>query len=349
MSQSTFTPLSNTEVSAFCSQMAMILHSGIFAMEGISIMLEDAKNAQEQDLLSQIDTNLQATGSLYESLKSTSAFPEYMLQMVRIGEDTGKLDDVLDALSVYYDREASIAMTIKNAVTYPLIMVFMMLLVILVLITKVMPIFNQIFQQLGTEMTGLSKAILNFGTVINYYSTILIVFMILLVAAVLYFSRTKKGRMQLRSLASHAPGTRIFLEKIALCRFAGGMSLTLSSGMSPEECIRMTAGLIDHDEFATKLGVCREALDEGQEFYKALLDAGVFSGIYARMASIGDRTGALDEVMQDIADQCQDEIDQKFSGLIAALEPTLVIVLSLIVGLILLSVMLPLMGIMSSL
>ena len=66
MSQSTFTPLSNTEVSAFCSQMAMILHSGIFAMEGISIMLEDAKNAQEQDLLSQIDTNLQATGSLYE-------------------------------------------------------------------------------------------------------------------------------------------------------------------------------------------------------------------------------------------------------------------------------------------
>lgn len=349
MSQSTFTPLSHTEVSAFCSQMAMILHSGIFAMEGISIMLEDAQDAREHELLAQIDDHLQATGSLYEALKSTAAFPAYMLQMVRIGEETGKLDDVLDALSVYYDREASIAQTIKNAVTYPLIMVFMMLLVIIVLITRVMPIFNQIFLQLGTEMTGLSKAILDFGTAINYYSTILIILTILVVAAVFYFGRTSKGRQHLRTLAAHTPMTRAFTEKIAMCRFAGGMSLTLSSGMSPEECLRMAAELIDHDGFAARLEVCQEALDEGQEFYRALLDAGVFSGLYARMASIGDRTGALDEVMQDIADQCQDEIDVKFTGLIAALEPTLVIVLSLIVGLILLSVMLPLMGIMSSL
>ena len=268
--------------------------------------------------------------------------------MVRIGEETGKLDDVLDALSVYYDREASIAQTIKNAVTYPLVMIFMMLLVILVLITRVMPIFNQIFQQLGTEMTGLSKALLDFGTTINYYSTILIILTILVVAAVFYFGRTKKGRRNLRTLAAHTPMTRAFMEKIAMCRFASGMSLTLSSGMSPEECLRMAAELIDHDSFAARLEVCRESLDEGQEFHKALLDAEVFSGIYARMASIGDRTGALDEVMQEIADQCQEEIDLKFTSLIAALEPTLVIVLSLIVGLILLSVMLPLMGIMSS-
>lgn len=349
MSQSTFTPLSHTEVSAFCSQMAMILHSGIFAMEGISIMLEDAENAQEHELLSQIDERLQASGSLYDALKSTAAFPEYMLQMVRIGEETGKLDEVLDALSVYYDREASIAQTIKNAVTYPLIMVFMMLLVILVLITRVMPIFNQIFLQLGTEMTGLSRAILDFGTAINYYSTLLIILTILVVAAIFYFGRTKKGRRHLRMLAVRAPGIRAFMEKIAMCRFAGGMSLTLSSGMSPEECLRMAAELIDHDGFTAKLGICKESLDEGQEFHKALVDAQVFSGIYARMASIGDRTGALDEVMQDIANQCQEEIDIKFTNLIAALEPTLVIVLSLIVGLILLSVMLPLMGIMSSL
>lgn len=349
MSQQLFTPLSNTELSAFCSQMAMILRSGIFVMEGISIMLEDTTDPEEQAFLTGIDNALQATGSLHQSLRETGAFPEYMLQMIRIGEDTGRLDDVLDALAVYYDREASIAQSIRNAVTYPLIMVFMMLLVILVLVTKVMPVFDQIFQQLGSEMTGFSRTLLDFGNAVNRYSTVLLILTILLAAAVLYFGGSKKGRRSLRAVAVHISWFRSFLEKITACRFASGMSLTLSSGMSPEECLKLTSGLIADGSFTRKLDICRNAIENGEELNHAFTEAGIFTGIYARMASIGDRTGTLDEVMQDIADRYQEEIDQKFTGIIAALEPTLVIILSLIVGMILLSVMLPLMGIMASL
>ncbi|MDE7319101.1 MAG: type II secretion system F family protein [Lachnospiraceae bacterium] len=349
MAQQTFTPLSNMEVSAFCSQMAMILHSGIFVMEGISIMLEDTLEPEEHALLVQVDRTLQETGILHEALRKTGAFPEYMLQMIRIGEETGKLDDVLTALSAYYDREASIAQTIKNAVTYPLIMVFMMLLVILVLVTKVMPIFDQIFRQLGNEMTGFSRAVLNLGTAINRYSAILIVFVILLAGAALYFGKSRSGRRQFRSFAIHISFIRSFMEKLAACRFANGMSLTLSSGMSPEECLKLTSKLVAEENFSKKLDACQEAIENGQELSEAFTKAGIFTGLYARMASIGDRTGALDEVMQEIADRYQEEIDLKFTGIIGALEPTLVIILSLIVGMILLSVMLPLMGIMSSL
>ncbi len=349
MAQQTFTPLSNMEVSAFCSQMAMILHSGIFVMEGISIMLEDTRDSEERALLEQVDKALQETGILHEALRKTGAFPEYMLQMIRIGEETGKLDEVLSALSTYYDREASIAQTIKNAVTYPLIMVFMMLLVILVLVTKVMPIFDQIFQQLGNEMTGFSRAVLNLGIAINRYSAVLLVLVILLAAAALYFGKSRKGRRQFHSFAIHISFIRSFMERLTACRFAGGMSLTLSSGMSPEECLKLTSGLIGEEGFGKKIDVCQKAIENGQELSEALTDAEIFTGIYARMASIGDRTGALDEVMQEIADRYQEEIDLKFTGIIGALEPTLVIILSLIVGMILLSVMLPLMGIMSSL
>lgn len=349
MAQQTFSPLSNTEVSAFCSQMSMILRSGIFVMEGISIMLEDTKAPEEHALLTQIDETLQDTGILHEALRRTGAFPEYMLQMIRIGEETGKLDDVLTALSVYYDREASIAQAIKNALTYPLIMVFMMLLVILVLITKVMPIFDQIFQQLGNEMSGFSKAVLDLGIAVNRYSAVLVILLILLACAALYFGKTKNGRRQIHSFAIHIPLIRSFTEKLTACRFANGMSLTLSSGMSPEECLSLTSDLIGQEDFTRKLTACQEAIKNGQELSEAFTEAEIFSGLYARMASIGDRTGALDEVMQEIADRYQEEIDLKFTGIIAALEPTLVIILSLIVGLILLSVMLPLMGIMSSL
>lgn len=349
MAEQAFTPLSNTETAAFCSQMAMILHSGISTLEGISLMLEDTKEQEEIKFLTCIEETLQTTGNFQEALSSTGAFPAYMLHMVQIGEYSGKLDEVMEALSIHYEREAGIAQAIKNAVTYPLIMVFMMLLVILVLVTKVMPIFNQVFRQLGSEMTGLSKAILDFGTAINRYSVVLIVLVALLAALVLYFGKTKSGREKFSSFASRLGWTKAFTEKLAACRFASGMSLTLSSGMNPEECLNLASNLTNNEEFNKKLEVCREAVNNGEDLSHSLLEAGIFSGIYARMVSIGSKTGSLDEIMHEIADKYQEEIDQRFTNVISILEPTLVIALSVIVGMILLSVMLPLMGIMSSL
>ena len=102
MADKTFTPLSNTEIAAFCSQTAMILRSGISSIEGISIMLEDSQNADEKELLSAVNDTLMQTGSLTQALADTHAYPDYMISMVRIGEQTGRLDDVMDSLAVYY-------------------------------------------------------------------------------------------------------------------------------------------------------------------------------------------------------------------------------------------------------
>lgn len=349
MAQQTFTPLSNTEVSAFCSQMAMILKSGISSIEGVTLMLEESKSTEEQELLTAMQRTLMETGSFHEALVHVQAFPDYMLHMVFIGEQTGKLDEVMGSLAIHYDREASIAQSIKNAVTYPLIMIFMMLLVIIVLITKVMPIFNQVFRQLGSEMTGFSKAILNLGVTMNRYSAVLIAFFAVLILLILYVTKTKRGRAWSGRMTSSFAGTRALAEKMAACRFASGMALTLSSGITPSECLELTSRLTDHPSFGKKLEQCQIQMEEGTDLSQALLSAGVFSGIYARMTSIGSKAGLLDEIMSDIADKYQEEIDQRFTNLIATLEPTLVIILSLVVGMILLSVMLPLMGIMSSL
>ena len=117
MADKTFTPLSNTEIAAFCSQTAMILRSGISSIEGISIMLEDSQNAGEKELLSAVNDTLMQTGSLTQALEDTHAYPDYMISMVRIGEQTGRLDDVMDSLAVYYEKEDSLAESIKSAVT----------------------------------------------------------------------------------------------------------------------------------------------------------------------------------------------------------------------------------------
>lgn len=348
MAQQTFTPLSNSEISAFCSQMAMILQAGISSIEGVTLMLEESKSSEERALITIMQKTLSETGSFYEAALSAGVFPDYMLQMVNIGEQTGRLDSVMKSLSEHYDREAVLSQSIKNAVTYPLIMICMMLLVIIVLITKVMPIFNQVFKQLGSEMTGFSKAILDIGSGLNRYSAIILGVVVFLIAFIVVIARTKSGRSWFSHVTNKFTWSRSITEKMAACRFASGMALTLSSGMTQSECLELTSKLTDNDSFHKKITQCSESMLNGSDLSQSLLDAGIFTGIYARMTSIGAKAGVLDEVMSDIAIKYQEEIDQRITNLISTLEPTLVIILSLIVGMILLSVMLPLMGIMSS-
>lgn len=341
--------LSNTELSAFCNQMAMILQSGISSTEGITIMLEDANNPEEKAILQTIYDTLSATGSFYEALKETQVFPHYALNMIHIGQQSGKLDDVMNTLCTYYEREENIAQAIKSAVTYPFIMIGMMLLIILVLIVKVLPIFGQVFEQLGREMNGFSESLLHIGNTIGRYSYVFIGIFALAIVLFFYFTRVEKGKHALSTVSSKLPMTRDLNHKIAAGKFAGGMSLTLSSGLTVEESLSMASQLTDSPILKEKIENCQNLITNGAEFSSALSESNIFSGVYARMVSVGFKTGALDEVLEKIANQYESEIDTKIGNTIAILEPTLVAVLSIIVGMILLSVMLPLMGILSGL
>ena len=341
-------PLSNTELAAFCDQIAMILRSGISTAEGVSLLKEDAPTEEAGEIYAEIEHSLEETGSLYLALREAGVFPKYLTDMAEIGEVSGKLDEVMASLSRYYEREENIARGIKNAVTYPFIMIAMMLVIILVLIIKVMPIFNQVFIQLGSEMTGFSRGILNLGTVLVRYSVVFIVILALIAGLVIYFAKSKKGRASLRSLASRFPLTKKLCSSIASGRFASGMALTLSSGLDTDESLAMTARLVDNPFMEKKIQNCQQYISEGSSFSDALQKADIFTGIHSKMVSIGFKTGSADEIMQKVAEQYEDEVDSRIDRLIGVLEPSLVAVLSILVGMILLSVMLPLLGIMSS-
>lgn len=342
-------PFSDIEISAFCSQIALILKSGISSLEGITIMLEDTSSEEEKKILQQIIDSMQETGSLYLALSESGLFPSYMLHMVEIGEETGTLDEVMDALSTHYEQEDAISKSIKNAVTYPLVMGGMMLVVIFILLVKVMPIFNQVFIQLGTEMTGVSRMLMDLGNVINRYSIVLIALLLISAAAALYCTRTTSGRQLFRKIGYHLKFIRPIYEEIAACRFASGMALTLSSGLNPERSMELVSALSDDPFFLEKLKTCQKDVEEGRDLSDSLHKTGIFSGVYAQMASIGSKTGSMEQVFERLSKLYQDDIDSRMNNALAVLEPTLVIVLSLIVGVILLSVMLPLTGIMSSL
>ncbi len=341
-------PFTNMELSSFCGQAALILKSGISAMEGLTIMLEDASSSDEQEILRALLDNMQETGSFYQALESVNIYPSYMLHMIQIGEETGTLDEVMESLKNHYEREDSINKSIRNSITYPMIMTGMMAIVIVVLLVKVMPIFNQVFIQLGTEMTGFSRVLMNIGTAINHYSIAFILLLVMIVLFIFYGTRTASGRNLLLSLGYKMKFTKNIYEEIAACRFASGMALTLSSGLNPERSMELVNSLNDDPLFQEKIDLCQKKMDEGTDLSQALFTSGMFTGVYARMASIGSKTGSMDQVMEQIASLYQEDIDTRMNNILAVLEPTLVILLSLIVGVILLSVMLPLMGIMSS-
>lgn len=339
--------LPNLEIAAFCAQMALMLQSGISPAEGLSVMLEDARQPEERALLERLYTQVEQTGDFPGALEETGVFPAYAVQMARIGDESGTLDTVMNSLAGYYEREEALRRNIRSAVTYPMVMVAMMVAVILVLLVKVMPIFNRVFVQLGTEMTGLSRVLMNVGTGIGRYSPVLLALVAAAVGLAFWCGRWERGKRFARRLGGRFAFVRGIYERVAACRLAGGLALTLGSGLAPERCLELSAQLVEDPNCREKLAACQERVEQGEDLARTLHDTGVFTGVYARMAVVGGRTGRLDQVMAHVAQLYQEDIDEKLSTVLAVLEPAIVTGLSLIVGAILLSVMLPLLGIMS--
>lgn len=340
--------LTNQELAAFCDQIAMVLNAGISPAEGVSIMLEDTPSDEGREILKTIAEKCDEGDTFHNSVEASGVFPKYALDMIQIGEQSGKLEDVMRSLAFHYNREENISRGIKNAVTYPLMIVGMMLIVILVLIIKVLPIFNDVFKQLGTEMTGFSRSLMNVGKVISDYAIVFIAIVAVIVLLYIFFAKTAAGHAKFTGFLSTFFATRKLYEKIASGRFASGLSLTMSAGLDIDESLNMVESLVDNSALQKKIGECRKIMQDGYSLSDALCDTNIFSNMYSRMINVGFKTGSVDQVLRKIADGYEEEVDEKISNLISVLEPTLVIILSVVVCLILLSVMLPLMGIMSS-
>ena len=339
--------LNNSELIFFCIQLALTLRSGISALEGLSLMLEDTPEGDGRKLLEQVIHELEQTGSLSRALEAAEAFPAYLCSMTELGEQAGRLDDVMEALAAHYRREESLSRNLRSAVAYPLVMLGMMIAVMAVLLVKVMPVFRQVYEQLGAQMTGFPGAVLKLGGALGNYSAVFLVLAFLAAAACVFLFFTEKGRQLSGSLFNRSIFTRRLAEKTACSRFAAAMHLSLNSGLDVDQSLEMTEQLVEHPKVRAQIQDIRRSVASGEEtFAEAVARTRIFTGAFARMLAAGFRAGSLDEVMKQISLQYEDEIEEQIDRILGRLEPTLVAVLSVAVGLILLSVMLPLLGIM---
>ena len=338
--------LSAEELSAFSEQLALTVKTGIPLSESIMILRDDSETPAAKALLGKILDKLELGEPLAAALRSTEVFPVYMTQMVEIGEASGRLDTVLDSLHNYYARQDNISKSIKSAVTYPAIMLCILVAIILILVIKVLPIFNQVFNSLGGEMSPLAAGAMALGSIISRYSVVIILVIAAIGLIILIMRLTSGGKSFLGRM-----GQRIFKKlstKMASGKFASGMALMLASGLDVNRGVELTEPLMDNPEMKEKVKKLKEDIDLGEGFSDSVVKHGVFTGMEARLLTLGFKAGNLDEVMTKISDDYERQVDDRLDNLISVIEPTMVAILCVIVGLILLSAMLPLLAVMTS-
>ena len=339
--------LTNQELFHFCEQLAILLHSGISSAEGLQILLEDSSSDRSKQIFAELIQTQEETGSLSQALTDAGIFPGSMIDYVKTGEETGCLDEVLTSLAEHYEQEMEISAGIRSAVTYPLIMLGIMGAVIVILLVKVLPVFQQVFRQMGMEMNGLSSGLLRLGSVFSRYSAVFLGLLAILIVCILFFCCTEKGRSTARNFLSSVPHFKKIPAALDYARLTKAVSMGLRSGLDPQSSLELADGMLTQPLIKEQLSRAVSLLNEGALFADAITQSGLFSGMDARLISIGIRAGSSDEVMEKLSDRCAQEALDMAEQVISIVEPACVILLSILVGLILLSVMMPLLGILS--
>lgn len=334
------------DVALFCAQAAMILKSGIPLQEGIGEIGDAMDSAAGKEMVRRVQEALERGGALAPALRQAGVFPAYMVSMVSVGEKAGRLDNVMEALSLYYEREGRIRRRIRSAVLYPLILILMMAAVIAVLLIRVFPVFRGVFADLGG--TGGSAVILSVGMTVGRVALGVILVLAVLLALCLILAKTRGGAAFLARAALCFGPARRLAGKISSARFAAVMSMMLASGYDTADAMELVPEIVTSPEVQKKVELCRKQLREGNSFARAVESAGIFPGIYSGMVRVGAKTGNLDAVMKRLAALYGEDVDETIEHGIGMIEPVMAGVLAVVIGAILLTVMLPLMGILSS-
>lgn len=341
--------LTKDELSFFCEQFGLVINAGIPLSEGAGMIAENAGGGNASAVAEAVAENLADGKNLPDAMEASGAFTRYCVNMVRIGTLSGRLDDVLRGLSEYYERMAERRRNVRSAVMHPLILTVMMTVVMIVLIVKVLPMFSDIFGQFNSSVR--ESVSLSVDSAYAMGTVILVILCAALVAALVIFilSKIPSFRKGLASFASRFVLTKKSAQVFTRARFANAMSMMVSSGIEASTALENAALVVPDKEMQKKINGCRDMVVEGKPFAEALDETGLLPPIYSRSLKMAYQSGSFDEAWKKISERCSTEADITGENLVSFIEPILIAVMAVAVGAILLTVMLPMMDIMSAL
>ncbi len=341
--------LDHMGVSAFCESMGMMVRSGIQVDEAIAL-LADSKTKTggvlEEGLAVMKEKTEEGQG-LADAMKESGIFPDYALQMVKAGENAGRLEDILFRLSRYYADQKTISEKLKNAVTYPAAMLVLIIALLAVMIVMVLPAFSDVYERLTGSLASSAYGYVRWAYVFCFVALILLVVIAgILIAGYLMWKSGKRAAVE--KMLNRVPVTRQILENMGMFRFTSALATFIASGEMQDEAVLNSIPMTDYAPVEEKLVSMSRRMEEGHSIAQAAYDEELFEPTYGRMLLAGERSGNMEDVLERLTGLLEENCGNLVDRLVGVVDPLLSGVLMLTVGLSLISVMLPLIGMMNS-
>ena len=341
--------LSYEEIGALCSNLALLIHSGTGSADALAVLAEDTENKVLAERLKVMSEEADGGASLSQLFEKDEAFPKYLSTLLKVGERTGHTEESLDSLSDYYYGQSRLSGQLRDALVYPSILLVVMLLVIGVLLVKVLPVFDEVYKQLGAGLSGVAGGLLSFGRLISKLMPFLAAVLLAIVVFILLFANSEEFRGKAVLWWRKKHGGKGLSWEISSAHFAQAFAMGLSSGMPTEEAIELAAEVLSEVPAAgERCKAAAKAVAEGRSLPDVLAEEKLLPSAEARLLKTALKSGKGDECIKDIAERLTDRGERSIRQAVSRVEPAIVIISCILVGLILLCVMLPLMNIMAA-
>jgi type IV pilus assembly protein PilC len=336
--------VNSKELAIFTRQFSVMIDAGLPLVQCLEILASQQENKTFQKVLAGTRASVEGGATLSAAMRQyPKVFDSLYVNMVEAGETGGILDTILQRLSSYIEKNVKLQRAVKSAMVYPVGVLTVAGGVIILLLWKVVPIFATLFAGLGVDLPLPTKIVIGLSNMIGsiFGLLALIAFGAVLFGLKVWYG-TPQGRYLIDATILRLPVMGLLMRKIAVARFTRTLGTLIASGVPILEGLDITARTAGNAVVEKALQQVRKALEEGKSLTEPLKDSEVFPGMVTQMISVGEQTGAMDAMLQKIADFYEEEVDSAVKDLLTALEPIMIVFLGVVVGGVVISMYLPL-------
>jgi type IV pilus assembly protein PilC len=326
----------------FARQLATMVDSGIPLVQALDVLAEQMQKPGFREVISHIRDDIETGSSLSEALSHhPGIFSALFVNMVRAGESSGMLDDILERLANYLEKTSALQRKVKSSFIYPTMVIIMAVIITSILIFKVVPTFEGIFSTLGGELPMLTQILINISHFAKRGAPFIAVGIFLLVVTFIKAIHTEKGRLRLDRTMLSLPIVGVILRKVAIARFSRTLSTLVKSGVPILNSLEIVARTAGNKVIEAAVDQVRTNIREGENVAEPLARSGVFPPMVTRMIGVGEQTGELEKMLGKIADFYEEQVDVAVNGLTSLIEPIIIVFLGVVVGGIVAAMFLP--------
>jgi type IV pilus assembly protein PilC len=339
------------DLAVFTRQFSVMIDAGLPLVQCLEILAGQQENKTFESVLTTTRASVEGGSTLSAAMRHhDKVFDALYVNLVEAGEAGGILDTILQRLASYIEKNVKLKRAVKSALVYPVAVLGVAAGVITLLLWKVVPIFATLFLGLGVDLPLPTRIVISLSNFVgSIFGFLILVVMVGIVVGLKLWHGTEKGRFILDGVLLKVPLVGILLRKIAVARFTRTLGTLISSGVPILEGLDITARTSGNAVIEKALSQVRKALEQGKNLADPLKETDVFPGMVTQMIGVGEQTGAMDAMLQKIADFYEDEVDAAVKDLLAALEPAMIVFLGVVVGGIVISMYLPLFSLIGKL